>query len=295
LAQALEVLSQRLLELDRLDEALPHLREAAKIFAQLAEREEQARTLTIIAYVYERCGSDAAVALATWDQVRALWCEQGDQEHELEALEGMARVARDQRGDSSAALQYITRALDAAERIGDSTKQGSLLNSKGIIEFGRENYSAALESYEAALQLFHTCGDLVHAGLMLNSIGVTLNRMGRREEAVVQLELALELHRKSGQRLLEGHALAALGDVFNATGSPDRARHYYDASLEIRREIGDRKGEGWMLHHLAQLMILQDDAGQARVLLDRATAIAVDTGDRHLADACVRLIAQPEE
>ena len=72
LAQALAVLSQRLLELDRLTEALPHLREAGEIFSQLGDKEEQVRTLTSIAYVYERCGQDAAAALAAWDQVESL-------------------------------------------------------------------------------------------------------------------------------------------------------------------------------------------------------------------------------
>ena len=289
MAQALEVLSQRLLELDRLAEASPYLREAGEIFFQLGDSEEQIRILTSIAYVYERCGLDAAAALAAWEQVEALRSGQGNMSGELEALEGMARVARNQQQDPTAALEYLDRALHVAERMGDAAKQGDLLNTMGIIEWGRLNYPNALGYYQKALKVFETLGDVVHAGLMLNSIGVTLHNLGRTDEAAAHLRHALQFHRRSGQRLLEGHALAALGDICDGATSLDQAREYYAASLEIRQEIGDRKGEGWMSHHLARVLFLQGGEEQALPLLNQATAIAVETGDQQLGAACARL------
>ena len=289
LAQALEVLSQRLLELDRLEEALPHLREAGEIFFQLGDRDEQIRTLTSIAYVYERCGLDAAAALAAWDQVASLRSGQGNLGGQLEALEGMARVARNHQREPIAALEYLGRALQVAELMDDAPKQGDLLNTMGIIEWGRLNYSKSLDYYQRALEIFQTLGDIVHAGLILNSIGVTLHNLERTEEAVAHLRQALQLHRSSGQRLLEGHALAALGDIFDEATSLDQARECYAASLEIRLEIGDRKGEGWMSHHLARVLFSQGGEEQALPLLTRATAIAVEIGDQQLGAACARL------
>lgn len=106
LAQALAVLSQRLLELDRLAEALQHLLEAGDMFSQLGDSEEHIRTLTSIAYVYERCGSDAAAALAAWEHVASLQSVRGNAAGELEAFEGRARVARNQHRDLPAALGY---------------------------------------------------------------------------------------------------------------------------------------------------------------------------------------------
>jgi serine/threonine protein kinase/tetratricopeptide (TPR) repeat protein/class 3 adenylate cyclase len=289
LAQALAVLSQRLLEVDRLAEALPHLREAGDMFSQLGDSEEHIRTLISIAYLYERCGSDAAAALAAWEQVESLQSGRGNLTGELEALEGKARVARNLHRDVTAALEHYGRALQVAERIDDPSKQGDLLNTMGIVEWGRFNFPAALDYYERALTVFQKIGDSVHAGLILNSIGVTLHNLGRTEEATTHLRQALELHRRSGQRLLEGHALAALGDIFDQTLSLSEAREHYSASLEIRREIGDRKGEGWMSHHLARVLFLQGGEEQAIQLLKRANAIAGETGDQQLSDACSRL------
>jgi serine/threonine protein kinase/tetratricopeptide (TPR) repeat protein/class 3 adenylate cyclase len=289
LAQALAVLSQRLLELDRLAEALQHLLEAADMFSHLGDSEEHIRTLTSIAYVYERCGSDAPAALAAWEHVASLQSVRGNAAGELEALEGKARVARNLHLDLTAALGYYDRALEVAERIDDASKQGDLLNTMGIIEWGRFNFPGALDYYERALGVFQKLGDIVHAGLILNSIGVTLHNLGRTADATEHLRQALQLHRRSGQRLLEGHALAALGDIFDQTLSLNEAREHYAASLDIRREINDHKGEGWMSHHLARVLFLQGRDEQAMPLLNRATAIAVETGDQQLRDACTRL------
>ena len=289
LGEALEVYSQRLLELDRLSEALPHLQEAGEIFSQLGDSEEQIRALTSIAYVHERCGEDAAAALAAWNSVESLRSNQANAGGELEALEGKARVARNQQQDPDAALEYLARALEVAQRIGNAAKQGELLNTMGIIEWGRLDYAKALDYYQRALRIFETLGDRVHAGLMLNSVGVTLHKLGRTDEAAGHLQDALQLHRESGQRLLEGHALAALGDIYDEAATLDTAREYYAASLEIRREIGDRKGEGWMSHKLARILFSQGVEQQALPLLDRASAIASETGDQQLGDACARL------
>jgi tetratricopeptide (TPR) repeat protein len=295
LAEASGVLSQRLLELERPEEALPHLLDAAEIFEQLGDKQEQIRAMTSIAYVYERCGSDAAAAVAAWQQVQSLKGEQGDAAGELEAFEGMARIARNQQHDAPAALESLSGALEVARRMGHSAKQGDLLNSMGIIEWGRGNFDAALEKYTEALQIFETLEDLAHTGLMLNSIGVTLHKLGRTDEATTQLRQAVELHRRSGHRRLESHALAARGEVLAETSLFDQARECYDVSLDIRREIGDRKGEGWMLHHLAGVLMSQGDREQGLALLDQATAVALETGDQQLGQACARLETELEE
>ena len=289
LAQALAVNSQRLVELDRFTEALPLLREASEIFSELNDDEELIRTLTSLAYLYERCGENNEAALAAWDKVESLRAREANASGELEALEGKARIARNQQRDLDGALGYLSRALRVAERIGDVEKQAELLNTMGIIEWGRLEYAKALENYQRALGIFETLGDIVHAGLMLNSIGVTLHKLGRSDEAAANLRQALQLHRQSGQRLLEGHALAALGDIFDESKSLDQAREYYSASLQIRQEINDRKGEGWMSHNLARILVSQGGAERARPLLNRAAQIAQETGDEQLGAACAQL------
>jgi serine/threonine protein kinase/tetratricopeptide (TPR) repeat protein len=294
LARALETLSERLLALDRLDEALPTLREASEVFAALGEVDEQARMLASVAYICERRSLNAGNALAVWEKVRSLKRARQDVTGEIEALEGMARVARVDANDSRLALDCLRQAQELVEEIGDATKLGELLNTAAIIEWANQNYTAALASYEKALGIFRGLHDSAHTGLMLNSIGVTLNKLGRRDEAIERLEEALDLHRESGERLLESHALAALGDVFYETGTHERARMHYQASLEIRRERRDRKGEGWMLSKLAAVLTAQGERREARTMLAEAGSIADEIADEQLKMACQNLEERTE-
>jgi serine/threonine protein kinase/tetratricopeptide (TPR) repeat protein len=253
LAQALNVYGQRLLEIGRVQEALPPLSEAAELFSQLGDREKELLTITSL----------------------------------ITAFRGLARKGR-QEDDPEPALRYYQEALDLAECTGEKAQMGDLLNTMGIIEWERANYSRALEHYEKARQVFEGLGDQVNAGLMLSSIGATLKAMGRFDEAQSRLEEAIRIHRGSGQKLFEGHALAALGDVLSETGLSERAADHYSASLELRREVGDRQGEGWMLHHLAKVYA-QSEPERSQELLGQALAIAGEISSEQLKQACIRL------
>jgi len=289
LSQALWSLGQVLLSLDRWSEAAPQLREAAEILSELGDSENAAKILRQLISACERQPEDCGEALAAWEKLRHYFHRQKDRQGEMEALEGMARLARKGGADPARALELYQAALAVARDIGDPSRPGSLLNEMGIIEWSRGDYNAALAHYEAALDHFNRRGDRAHAGLMLNSIAVTLSRLGRGQEARGRLEEALELHRESGERLLEGHALASLGDLCFEAAEFGEAERHYRASLEIRRGIGDGKGEGWMLHHLARVARARGKTESARELLSQAASIASERADPELEAACREL------
>jgi tetratricopeptide (TPR) repeat protein len=277
------MLSEVLVGLDRGEEALPHLEEAAQLFAQLEDREAEAVMRRHAADAMERSGRPDAVA--AWDRVRVLAREAGDPQAELVAAEGMARAARTIEGATEATTRAFEDTLALATRLGDARREAALRNTLGILLWERGRFGDALAHYEAALRLVRAAGDRVHEGLALNSIGVTLARLSRYEEARTALDEALAVNRHSGERRLEAHSLAALGDIAQATSRLDAALACYDASSAIRREIGDRRGEGWMLHHLARTHELMGDAVASRALYDAAARIAADCGDAALGRA----------
>ncbi len=289
LAPALSIHGLRLMALSRFDEAFPRLLEAAELFAELGDTENEIVALTGLARSYELSGTGDEKCLATWAKIRMLRRQQNDACGEIEALKELARLARRQVSGKDAALGYLQEACDLAAGRADAAAQGDLLNTMGIIEWERAAYDRALDYYEQALQIFRRLDDRKHAGLMLNSIGVTLKRLGRTDEALARLEEAVQRHRESGKRLLEGHALAALGDLCNETKSYGQAAAHYRASLEIRREIKDRKGEGWMLARLAAVATAQAATDEAHDLLHQALTIAEEIGDGQLQTTCARL------
>jgi serine/threonine protein kinase/tetratricopeptide (TPR) repeat protein len=284
LAQSLRVLGEVLVGIGRDREALPHLVEAAQLFAQLEDREAEAVMRQHAAAALERCAHPDAVA--AWERVRELAQAAGDARAELAALEGIARATRRLEPSADAVGRCFERAIALASRLGDDGREAALRNTLGIVQWERGAYVEALAQYEAALGLVRRLGNRVHEGLILNSIGVTLARLRRYEEARTALEDALGVNREAGERLREAHTLAALGDIARTLGRLDAAIEYFEASLSIRREIEDRRGEGWMLHRLAGTRAAMGDAGGAASSAVAAARIAADAGDAALRRAC---------
>jgi tetratricopeptide (TPR) repeat protein len=285
LSQTLFMQGQVLLGLNRYDEALPCLEEAAALFDQLQDRETEAHIWTEIAGAYEGTRDDAG-AIAAWTRTRALQKQIGNAAGEMAALDGLGAATRRHTAEPLLALAYYHEAIRLAEVLENRAAEGRLRNTVGILEWSRGEYAQALPHYERALAIFRDLQDTANAGLMLNSVGITLKRLGRTGEARSRFEEAIALHRETGQRQLEGHALAALGDISEELGETVGAVDYYERSLTIRRDIGDHRGEGWMLYNLARAggTTLRD-----RERVKRASQIAQGCGDQDLATACEAL------
>jgi len=215
LSAALRTLGQLLFTLGKSEEALSCLLESTELLARLEDHQNEALAWSTIAAIHEQNRDGHQDAKAAWEKVRALRKAAKDRPGELEALEGIARIARQQEAGSSLALSYYQEACELVEDIGDRKKQGDLLNTMGILEWNRGDYTQALAHYEHALGIFQELDDAVQAAVMLNSIGKTLKDLRRYEEALVRLQEALDIDRETGQQLLEGHALAILGDVYS--------------------------------------------------------------------------------
>ncbi|HUF25835.1 MAG TPA: tetratricopeptide repeat protein [Gemmatimonadaceae bacterium] len=288
LAQSLRFLGELLLGLGRRAEALPHLREAAGLFAQLKDQATESLLWCRVAFLHEQDGRYGD-AMAAWGRARTLRRASSDRAGEMEAVEGLARVTRLHVAEPSLALGYYREALEIAGSLGDPVAEGRLRNTIGILEWGQGRFEDALHHFEEALTIFRRLEDPDGAGLMLNSIGVTLRAAGRRAGARERLEEAIAFHRRHGRHRLEGHALAALGDLFHDDEYDDRAMECYTRSLEIRRQIGDRSGEGWMLHHLARTELqggLIDRFGRHAA---EAEQIATECEDAELIASCRQL------
>jgi tetratricopeptide (TPR) repeat protein/class 3 adenylate cyclase len=276
---------QVLLRLNRYDEALPCLEEAAALFEQLQDREAEAHIWSEIATAYEGTLDDAG-AIAAWTRTRALQRQIGNAAGELAALEGLGAATRRHTAEPSIALAYYHEAIRLAQALENRAVEGRLRNTVGILEWSRGEYAQALPHYERSLAIFRDLQDTTNAGLMLNSVGITLEQLGQTAEARSRLEEAVALHRETGQRQLEGHALAALGDISEELGETLAAVDYYERSLAIRRDIGDHRGEGWMLYNLAR----SGGAGRHdRERVTHASQIAEGCGDQELATACEAL------
>jgi tetratricopeptide (TPR) repeat protein/class 3 adenylate cyclase len=287
LGQALQLYAETLMTLGRNREALEALEEAVQVFATLADRSAEAVTYSLLARVQERL-SHVAEAQAAWERARAIWKAAGHPQGELEALEGLGRVAR-RHLPSSVALRFFEEAIARSTALGDSPRAARLRNSAGIIEWTRGRHEQALAHFEQALPLFEAHGDAAGAGQMLNSIAVSLLALGRHAAARERLGHALAHHRHTGHMQLEAHALAALGDACWDSGDTSEASSWYERSLHTRQTIGDRRGEAWMLQRLARARAANGARDDAEGLLTRAIELSTQCSDEDLMDACDKL------
>jgi serine/threonine protein kinase/predicted ATPase len=285
LAQSLGIAGDVLAGLDRHGEAVPCLGEAAALFAQLERPDSESRMRTRAAELLERLGRHQEAA-AEWAAVRDLAHTLKDTRLEVSALEGLARVARDGRGDLAAAGAALDQALASAAPLDDAALEARLCNAAGIVAWRRGAFADALALYERTLELCRERDDPAGTGLALNSLAVTLVRLDRRDDAYARLEEAAAFNRASGERLLEAHAQAALGDLHCDDGRLGDAERCYRRSLRIRRAIADRRGEGWMLVRLARVAGARNDGAAASRRREQAHRIAELIADPELLRAC---------
>jgi len=227
-------------------------------------------------------------AESAWRRALTVCRQAANFEGEIDALEGLGRVARGHL-PAAVALRFYEDAIARATVLEDRGRAARLHNSAGIIEWTRGQYESALGHFERALTLFETLDDRVAAGQMMNSIGVSLDALGRAADARQHLQQALVHHERIGQPQLEAHALAGLGDSFWAAGDHREAATWYERSLQKRFETGDVRGEGWMLQRLARAKTAVGDLDDGEGLLARATGIASRSSDEELMDECTRL------
>jgi tetratricopeptide (TPR) repeat protein/class 3 adenylate cyclase len=285
LAQSLRTLGEVLFELGRLQEALPYLREAAELFAQLEDVTAEADMWTCVATSHER-KSVPSEALEVWKRVHALCRRSGDTRSQLNAVEGIARSLRQIEGPSDASVAAFHTALDMASTVGEWSRVLASRNTLGVLEWTRGRYPDALVHYEAALLVAREQQDATQEGLILNSLGVTLTRLNRPEEARTVLEESVTLNRSTGQPLLEAHALTGLGHVSRTIGRFDHALECFQASLDLRKAAGDRSGEAWMWRRLAETHIERGDPAAAAEAAATAAIIASASGDPQVIAAC---------
>jgi class 3 adenylate cyclase/tetratricopeptide (TPR) repeat protein len=277
-------LGEVLVGLGRDAEALPHLREAAALFAQLEDTPNEAVMWRRVAAVHERLGYPEEAGTA-WSRARELARAVADIAGEAEAVEGIARAERKLSVAVPAVVAHYEEALALVMRLGHPKRELAIRNALGIVHWQSGNYGEAVRHFEAALRLCREQGDRVHEGLVLNCLGVTLHRLRRWDEARTILAESVQVTQRSGERQLRSHALATLGEVCLASSRLDEARASVEESLALRYELRDRRGEGWMQEHLARIYAAQGAHEAAHIAASAALAIATETGDEALQEA----------
>ena len=149
---------------------------------------------------------------------------------------------------------WLSAAVRAAERIGNSLDQANVLQAQGDVLSFQDKRDEALEKYARALGLFQAVGD----------------------------------------RLGEANVLQAQGDVLRILREYTQAEEHYQQALALYQLTGARQGEANSFLGLGRLALAQEDWPVARSMTEEAVARHTANQDRYstaldcetLAQAC---------
>jgi tetratricopeptide (TPR) repeat protein len=232
-AHACRSLGEVLVGLKREAEAIPYLRDAAALFRQLEDHENEALMWRRLAMTHEtlRQFDDATTA---WNQVLA-YARAGAPLNEAEAIDGLSRA------------------------------QLGRHNAAGIQCWQRGAFDEALSHFEAGLRLCEERSDRVHEGLLRNSVGATLLRLQQPERAIPMLQRSVQVTSESGEQTLQGHALLTLTRAYMATGEREAAQATLAEARELVGHLQDAAIAG-AVERLQQEMTMPSSPATAPVL-----------------------------
>ena len=287
-ANACRSLGEVLMGLERYDEAVAPLTEAAGLFRQLEDGHNERLIHRRLGTVHERRGAHPE-ARAAWETLRSLAAAAGELGDEADALEGLGRADRRLGAPAESVVASYGAALSLAARAGDAKRELRLHNALGIVHWERSAYAEAVRHYESALRLCRATDDRVHEGLILNSLGVSLYKLRRFDEARIALAEGAHAAQAASEPQLQAHALGTLADVCLASGRLEEALASVDRSIALRRTIGDRRGEGWMCERRARVLLARGVVDEARQAAAAAAAVAREVADDALSAAVAAL------
>ncbi len=178
----------------------------------------------------------------------------------------LAALDGDRRGND---MHYL-RALDHAERCGDTLQNIRIRTNRGSRFVEEGYYAEALSELDHAIGLADLAGFAAIRALALQNRGEAARRLGRLDDAARDFHAALAEHQRMDSRLA-AYALTGLGAVYADQGNSSLARAAYEEAVALAEPSGDLQGLVPPLCGLAHLLAT-DDLDAARAAVARALA-----------------------
>ncbi len=188
------------------------------------------------------------------------------------------------------AVELHTRALRAAQDLGDTAAEANARRVLAIALRWTGRTSAAMDHLERALDLYERVGDRWLRAATMNNLGNMHRVRGNLAAAADRFRHALALFDELGDQRMSAPAMDNLAQLLSTLGHHDEARRLFERGLAVARDSGDQGTEVSMLCGLAQVHVR---TGRYRPALDRARqalTIARTTGHRSIESCAMRIL-----
>jgi predicted ATPase/transcriptional regulator with XRE-family HTH domain len=156
-------------------------------------------------------------------------------------LVGAARLAMEQAAFDDAAA-YCADAAEVAQEQGDATDQVAVLNTKGLLARGLNQYADSVQAHEVALPLAREAADHTGAATALLGLAYAAMFTGDAPRVGPLAEQSLAEARESTDPLVQAQVLYFMSWVASNGAGLDRARALVTEALDLYASLGDTSG-----------------------------------------------------
>jgi len=192
-------------------------------------------------------------------------------------LVGAARLAMEQAAFDDASA-YCDQAADVARRQGDPTDQVTVLNTRGLLARGLNQYADSIAAHEAALPLARAATDHTGAATALLGLAYAAMFTGDARRVGGLAEQSLAEARESANPLVLAQVLYFMSWVASNGAGFDQAGALATEALELYTTLGDTGGRAEVLFVLGTVEIYSGRYQQAADFITEGLELHRDSG-----------------
>ncbi len=203
-----------------------------------------------------------------------LFHEAGDRWHEADAFRRLGKLQQQPRE----ALDFLQRAAELFQALGDRHFQERTLNAIGTCYRNLADFERAAESYQRALELARHTGEIKEQATILNNLGSLFQLHGDLGRALSFFRDSLDLwQRQKGDeaRTQEANTWDGVGLVYTSSGDWARAIDAHWRALRIRNLLSDQHLRSISLTQIGRVWLMTEPH-RALPFLERARDLQKD-------------------
>ncbi len=185
-------------------------------------------------------------------------------------------------GDYRAALNFFSRSLDIASKIGAKRREGIAINNIGAVHAILGNFKKAEYYFEFSLDLIRKGGATISEIRALMNIGLISKDQGNFDKALHYLNEALDLAEQTGYTNEKTYLLTGIGETYLEMKDYDDARKNFAEALRIAVTVEDRIQQGYVSRNMGSLYHQTGDFNEAIHYFREALAIADSLQDAQI-------------
>ncbi len=158
-----------------------------------------------------------------------------------------------EKGDFESALDNYKRGMAAALKNNDMLSVSNIKFNMAYLYFEKEEYKKSLLYFNECMAYFRKIRLHTDLAKVYLNLGLLYMKLLDYKRAKKYYNLSLRVNRKIGNPLEESRALTNIAGMLTDLKEYSEAEVYYKEALELKEEIGDLRGKGILLANLGKL------------------------------------------